>query len=212
MAWTAFRLSLKPIFRRLGVLLVGNVLWIVVSLPLITLPAATGALFYLVHRVILEERNLDPQGARVGDFWEGLRLHWRRSTLLGFLDFGALIVLVITLQFYLWNSQEVLRFLAGPAIVIFIVWLVMQLVLFPLLIVYPEEPIWLIIRRAFFLVLGYPLDSIMLVIWLLLLTAISMVLAGPVLLLLFSVTAFIQTMFLRLIRISRGEIPESRAR
>jgi len=88
------------------------------------------------------------------------------------------------------------------------VWLTMQLYLFPLLIVYPEENIWFIIRRAFFLVLGNPLDSIMLVIWLLLLTGASIALAGPVLLLLFSAAAVIQTMFLRIIRIGRGEIPD----
>ena len=191
-------------------LLAGNVLWILVSLPLITLPAATGALFYLVHRVVLEERARDPHAARAGDFWDGLRLHWPRSTLLGFLDFAALFVLVVSLQFYLWNPEEILRYLAGPTIIVFIIWAAMQLYLFPLLIVHPEEPLSAIVRRAFFLVLGQPLDSFMMVIWLLLLAAISIALAGPVLLLLFSAVALMQTMLLRLIRIARGEIPPTR--
>jgi uncharacterized membrane protein YesL len=184
----------------------------ILSLPLITLPAATGALFYLVHLVVLEERDLDPHPARVSDFWAGLRIYGWRATWLGLLDFAALIVLVISMWFYLWNSLEILRFLAGPTLIIFIVWLAMQLYLFPLLIVYPEEPIRAIIRRAFFLVLGYPLDSLMLVIWLLLLTALSIAMAGPALLLLFSTLALIQTMILRLIRIAREEIPASRVK
>ncbi len=212
MAWTALRLSLRLLFHRIGVLLAGNVLWILVSLPLITLPAATGALFYLVHRVVLEERDLDPHPTRVSDFWAGFRMCGWRATWLGLLDFAALIVLVISLWFYLGNSVEVLRYLAGPTLIIFIVWLAMQLYLFPLLIVYPEESIGAIIRRAFFLVLGNPLDSLMLVIWLLLLTAISIALAGPALLLLFSTLALIQTMILRLIRIARDEIPAARAK
>jgi len=81
LAWTAFRLSFSLLFHRIGILLVANVLWILVSLPLITLPAATGALFYLTHRVVREERALDPQPARIGDFWVGLRTYWLRSTL-----------------------------------------------------------------------------------------------------------------------------------
>lgn len=191
-------------------MLVANVLWILVSLPLVTLPAATGALFYLAHRVVLEERARDPVPARIGDFWVGLRTHWLRSTLLGLLNFAAFILLFTALQFYLWNPQELLRILAGPISLLLVVWLAMQLYLFPLLIVSQEETIWSIIRRSFFLVLGYPLDSLMLVIWLLLLTAISVVLAGPALFLLFSAVALIQTMILRIIRIARGEIPDRR--
>lgn len=200
------------LFRRMGILLAGNLLWILTSLPLLTLPAATGALFYLVHLVVLEERDLDPHATRIGDFWVGWRLHWKRSTLLGLLNLAALFVLLFSLQFYLLNPQEVLRYLAGPTILVFAAWLAMQLFLFPLLIVYPEEPIRPIVRRAFFLVLGHPFDSLLLVLVLLLLTGISIALAGPVLFLLFSVVALMQTMFLRLIRISRGEIPPAKAR
>jgi uncharacterized membrane protein YesL len=212
MIWSTIRLSLRVLFHRIGILLAGNVLWILVSLPLITLPAATGALFYLVHRVVLEERDLDPHATRIGDFWTGLRLHWLRSTWLGLLNFAALLVLVISLRFYIWNPQEILRFLAGPTIIIFIAWLMLQLYLYPLLVVHPKEPVGAIIRRAFFLALGYPFDSLLMVILLLVLTGISVALAGPVLFLLFSAVALIQTLFLRLIRVSRNEIPSSRVR
>ena len=56
------------------------------------------------------------------------------------------------------------------------------------------------------------MDSILLVTWLLILTAVCLVLAGPVLLLLFSAIALIQTFALRFIRIERGEIPIAKAK
>lgn len=182
------------------------------SLPLITLPAATGGLFYLVNRVVSEERDLDPKPAEIGDFWVGFRSFWKRSTLLGSLDFLALAMLVVALLFYLRSPIEPFRWLIGPVFLILVVFLGMQIYLFSLLIVSPEVSIWSIFRQAFLLVLAYPLDNLILLITLIVLATVSFVLAGPVLLLLFSLLALIQTIALRLVRLDRGEIPGSRPR
>lgn len=195
----------------MGVFLAGNVLWLVVSLPLITLPAATGGLFYLVYRVVSEERDLDPKPAEIGDFWVGLRSYWQRSTLLGLLDFVALAMLLIALLFYLSSPIEPFRWFIGPVFLILIVFLGMQIYLFSLLIVSPEASIWSIFRQAFSLVLAYPLDNLLLLVSSIVLTAISFALAGPVLLLLFSLLALIQTIALRIVRIEQGEIPGSKS-
>ena len=212
MAWTAFRLALRLLYRRIGILLAGNILWIVVSLPLVTLPAATGGLFYLVYRIVLEERDLDPQPAQIGDFWVGFRSYWKRSTWLVLLDLAAFILLAVTLRFYLGSPAEPLRWLAGPVILILVVWLGMQLYLFPSVIAYPEPTIRSIVQNAFMLVLSYPLYTLLLTIWLILLMAICIVLAGPVLLLLFALLALTQTIALRFIRIEREEIPAAKAK
>ena len=66
-------------------------------------------------------------------------------------------------------------------------------------------------RRAFFLTLSYPLDTAMLLIWLILLIAVCVSLAGPVLFVLFALLALIQSIALRFIRIQRGEIPPDKA-
>jgi uncharacterized membrane protein YesL len=211
LAWTTIRLSFRLFYRRLGIFLAGNVLWLVVSLPLITLPAATGGLFYLAYRVVSEERDLDPKPAEIGDFWVGLRSYWQRCTLLGLLNFVALAMLVVALLFYLGSPVEPFRWLIGPVFLILIVFLGMQIYLFALLIVSPEASIWSIFRQAFLLFLAYPFDNLLLLISLIVLTAISLALAGPVLLLLFSLLALIQTVALRLVRIERGEIPGSKS-
>ena len=73
MAWMIVRLSARLFYRRLGTFLAANVLWLITSLPIVTMPAAAGGLFYLMSRVIADERDLDPDESAIGDFWVGFR-------------------------------------------------------------------------------------------------------------------------------------------
>lgn len=207
MALSVFFLSARLLFRRMGILLVGNVLWILFSLPLVTWPAATGALFYLVYRVVQEERAADPHYARPSDFWEGFRRYWPQSSLLALLDLVILVILVVALRFYGGGAIEGLRWVVGPVAVIALAWLGAQMYLFPLLIVAPDKSPVAVLRTALLTAIGYPAYTLTLLVLSLLLAAICFVLAGPVLLLLFAMLAMVQTMALRIVRIQRGEIP-----
>lgn len=211
MAWPIFILSLKLFYRRLGIFLVGNLLWLLVSLPLITIPAATAALFHLIQRVIAEERDLDVVFATRQHFWEGLRRHWRQATVLGYLDVAALSLLLVSIRFYWLHPIVGLSWLVGPLVVMLLTLVGMQIYLFPVLLTYPSDAIWPLFRRAFFLTLSYPMDTLLLLVWLALVTAVCITLAGPVLLVLFSLLALVQSMALRFIRIQRGEIPPDKA-
>ena len=206
MAWTTAIAAVKLFYHRLGIFLLANVLWILTSLPLLTLPAATGALFHLVQAVITEERDLDPREASLADFWAGFRLHWRRSTLLGLLDLAALVIVVVSFFFY-WRSEiELLHYLIGPIFLIFLLLLAMQLYLFPLLLARPELSPRSLFIAAFWEVVARPVDSYLLLAWLFIVAAICTALGGPVLLVLFSLIAVVQMMNLRILRIARGEI------
>lgn len=201
MAWTVTRLSFHLFYRRIGMFLAGNVLWVLVSIPIITIPAATGALFYLTQRVISEEEDKALELASHKDFWVGLRKHWARSTLLGFLDLAALLVLVVSLQFYLTRPQALLRWLVGPILIFALVWMGMQIFLFPLLIEQPDKPILQVVKQAMFLAIGYPLFNLQLILVMILLLIVCISLAGPVLVILFSLLALIQSVAWRSIRI-----------
>jgi uncharacterized membrane protein YesL len=203
LTWTTIRISIRLFYRRIGTFLIGNVFWILVSIPIVTIPAATGALFYMVHRVVSEEEDNAPEWASHKDFWVGLRLHWLRSTVVGFLDLAALIVLLVTLQFYVMRPEEYLRWLAGPVLIFLLMWIGLQVFLFPLLIQFPDESLVQLAKRAVFLVLGYPLYCLTVIAVLVVLLVVSVALAGPVLVLLFSLLAVIQTVALRVIRIEQ---------
>ena len=206
MAWTIVTLSARVFYQRLGTFLVGNLLWILTSLPLITMPAAAGGLFYLTSRIIADERDLDLEEATISDFWVGFRRYWRSSTWLGFLDLAIFLLLSFTAYFYWQSTVELLNWLVGPLIILLLTFLGMQLYLFPLRFAYPTESVGSIFRRAFLQVLAKPMDSMLLVSWLFILTAVCFTLGGPVLLLLFSAMALVQTFALRVFRIERGEI------
>ncbi|MCA9899032.1 MAG: DUF624 domain-containing protein [Ardenticatenaceae bacterium] len=207
MAWMIVRLSARLFYRRLGTFLAANVLWLITSLPIVTMPAAAGGLFYLMSRVIADERDLDPDESAIGDFWVGFRRYWKQFSLIGFLDLAVVLLLGFTTYFYWQHPVELFNWLAGPLAICLLTFFFMQLYLFPLRLAYPEESVWSIFRRAFFLVITRPMDTVLLVTWLLILTAVCLTLAGPVLFLLFSTIALVQTFALRIIRIERGEIP-----
>ncbi|MFT5194171.1 MAG: putative membrane protein YesL [Cellvibrionaceae bacterium] len=210
MAWMIVTISARLFYRRLGIFLAGNLLWILASLPLITMPAAAGGLFYLMSCVIADERDLDYE-ASISDFWVGFRIYWQKSSWLGFINLVAFSLLSFTAYFYWQSIVEPLSWLVGPLVILLFTFLGMQIYLFPLRIAYPTESASSIFRRAFFLVLAKPMDSMLLVTWLLILTVVCFALGGPVLFLLFSAMALVQTFALRMIRIERGEIPGAKA-
>lgn len=205
-ATSAFFIALRLFYRRLGILLTANLLWIVTSLPLVTLPAATGALFYLAHRVVLEERQRDPHYARPGDFWVGFRRYAWRSTALWVLQLLSLAIILVAVRFYVFGPVQQLRWLVGPVILILAAWLGVQLYTFPLLILFPQQPLPKLIRQAFLYFLKYPFYTLLLVVWLIILTFVCTLLAGPVFLVLFSLLAVVQTMSLRVLRVREGNI------
>ena len=86
-----------------------------------------------------------------------------------------------------------------------------QLYAFALLILFPEGGALNAQRRALRYFLVYPLYSLLLVVWLLILTFVCALLAGPVLFVLFALLAVVPTMALRVLRVAEGdvELPES---
>ncbi|MEM7115182.1 MAG: DUF624 domain-containing protein [Chloroflexota bacterium] len=211
MAWPVFRLSVILLYRRIGIFLIGNVFWLLVSLPIVTMPAATAALFHLTQRILAEERDLDLILATREHFWEGWQLHWRRATIVGYINFAVFLLLIITVRFYWITPAEQIGWLAGPVFMLLLVFMGMQLYLFPALLHYPDDRAWQLFRRAFFLTLSHPFDTLMLIIWLTLVAILSTILAGPVFLVLFSFFAIVRSMALRFIRIQRREIPPAKA-
>ena len=73
----------------MGLLFAANLLWLGLSLLVVTWPAATAGLFYLARRLAEEELTADPQPAVIGDFWAGFRMYWRRSSVLAIGDLLA---------------------------------------------------------------------------------------------------------------------------
>jgi uncharacterized membrane protein YesL len=206
MAWDIFMLALRLFWRRIGLLLAANLLWLGLSLLVVTWPAATAGLFYLARRVVEEELTADPRPTAIGDFWAGFHSYWLRSSLLAIGDLLCLVAIVVALRFYGESAAPPLSWLVGPITLVGLAWAGAQLYLYPLLIQRAERQPWVIAREAFLIAISYPLNTFSLLLTALVLAIAATILAGPILLVFFSFLAVLQTILLRHVLAQRGEI------
>lgn len=93
---------LRPTFRRfiwnaydhLGLLVLSNLIWIALCLPVVTAPAATAALFHLGRRIADGER------ATVSDYFAGFREHFVPSLKVAAFTLAAAIAVWVNVDFY----------------------------------------------------------------------------------------------------------------
>jgi uncharacterized membrane protein YesL len=205
MVWESVSTASRLFWRHLGMLVAANILWLLLSLLVVTWPAATAGLFYLVRRVVQEELDSPLQEARLADFWHGLRQYWLRSSVLSIIDLAGLGVIAVALMFYGGSTTEPLRWLVGPIGLIGLAWITAQLYVYPLLLERTGSRPWEIMREALLMALGYPLSSLSLLVTVLVLAIAAVALAGPVLLVFFSAIAMIQTVMLRQLLLQHGD-------
>jgi uncharacterized membrane protein YesL len=205
MVWDSVATASRLFWRHLGMLVVANILWLLLSLLIVTWPAATAGLFYLVRRVVEEELGSSPWEARLGDFWHGFRQHWLRSSLLAVIDLAGLGLIGVALVFYGGSTAEPLRWLIGPIGLIGLAWITAQLYVYPLLLERTTSRPWQVMREALLMAIGYPLSSLSLLVTVIVLTIAAVALAGPVLFVFFSAIAMLQTVMLRQVLLHRGE-------
>lgn len=208
MIWNSVSTAAKVFWRRMGIMVAANLLWLLLSLPVVTWPAATAGLFSLVSRVVQEELGEASRDASIRDFWAGFRQHGLRSTLLSLLDLAGLMAIVVALAFYLQSPAEPLRWLSGPIAMIGLIWLMAQIYLFPLLIQRASSNPLEVLREALLTAIQYPLASLSLLLTSLVVAVPAVILAGPVLLVLFSAMATLQVVALRQLLAPHGEIGE----
>ena len=206
MVWESVSTAAGLFWRHLGMLVLANILWLLLSLPVVTWPAATAGLFYLVRRVVQEDLEGSPSEARLSDFWDGFRRHGLRSSVLMAIDVAGVGVIGVALLFYGRSTEEPLRWLVGPIGLAALAWIAAQLYVYPLLLQRPGNRPWEIMREALLVAIGYPLSSLSLLVTIIVLMIAAIALAGPVLFVIFSAIAMLQTVMLRRILIERGEI------
>jgi uncharacterized membrane protein YesL len=193
-AWLVFMASIRLTFQRIGLLLVTNSLWWLLSLPLLTWPPATAGLYHVARRLTRPE---EAEETTWRHFFDGFRQYWLRSWQLMGLNLLLGGVIVVSFLFYLAREQLALRLVAAPVFYILLLWLGMQLYLFPLLIEQQQKDIRLVFKNAFILALGNVTFTLVLGLLLLSVILVSSTLTGPVLLILISFLAVAQTLGLQ---------------
>lgn len=171
-----------------------NLLWLVLSIPLVIVVSGILVLFQveptLAGLLALLLAMLAPNPASVGIhnyaanltkdervdfdlFWAGLRAYWRKSLALFGIALVMLVLLGVNLYFYLTSATTWMHYLAILWFYAGVVWLIMVTNMAPLLVEQEDKGIRLILRNAFLLALDNAIPSLVILIVLIAISALS---------------------------------------
>lgn len=143
-AWTTFILS--------------NIVWFIVSIPLVTLPAATVGLFaYMSARV----RGRQPDFFRT--YFGAVRQHWRKATVIGVIDvvIGGLVILNLSIFPRMDMTADPFAFVArSMTIFVAAAALMLNLYVWSLIVLLEDASLKTLVENAAALVFTHPLWSL----------------------------------------------------
>jgi uncharacterized membrane protein YesL len=136
-----------------------NVIWFMVSLPVVTAIPATAGLFYVTNKI--------SHGQRVEwqDFFRGMRFYFLQSWLWGALNLLVVAVLVSNNVYYAANPSAFAGIARGIVLTLGLAWLCVQLYMFPLLMEQERPRLGLALRNSLVITLKRPTYSLRIAIW-----------------------------------------------
>ena len=147
-------ITLRDLWEEMHVLILCNLVWTLSIVPIVTLPAATGAMFFVANKIA------DGRVASFSDFKHGFRAYFRESSALGGLNLLLFLVVVANLRFYGRYSGIGFRLIQIGILYVLVLWVLMQLYIFPLLLEQEIPSLRLAIRNALLLILKHPVFSL----------------------------------------------------
>lgn len=171
-----------------------NLIWLVINIPVVAVLTTLLALFKVPGQigfvVAMLFAVLAPNPAAVGIhnyvnelakeervdfdlFWTGLKTLWRRSLILLLIGIVVTILLGVNFWFYFSSTVTVLRYLAILWFYVLLLWFTMLMYMNPLLVEQQAKSYRLILRNAFILALDNIIPSLLLLIVLVALSALS---------------------------------------
>jgi uncharacterized membrane protein YesL len=197
-------LSCKQLFKRLPFWIRPNFWYILVSLPIITMPGAYTALNATVAAGLR-----DPGESRVvvrKTFKDAFFKHFGKSLALGFSNLFLFAVIAFSIYFWVGQSEHTLNFISIIAFYFLAMWSLCQPFLFPILISKEGYSILHIFKDALLIVIRHPLIAFAIALTNLFLNVTGIILMGPILLI---VPAFISIISIQVYwLIERQPIPE----
>jgi uncharacterized membrane protein YesL len=184
--------------------IMANLLWVLLSIPLVTLPAATAGLFATMSLWARGEPTEVFQ-----DFFSGVRQHWRKASIIVVLDLllGGLVILNFFL-FRLMNIPPPITLLFQSVTLFVAVTLIMvNLYLWPLMVTFGDFSLRRLVDTSLRLVFIHPLWSLVMLVLALLPFALSMLLPVAVLVLA-SFSTFALIVSWAALRVIRRYLPE----
>lgn len=211
-SWRTFVRALKLSYDHIGKVMATNLVWFAVAfgpmlafsyLPFlqsdagfliaiiagfVTIGGATSAVHYRMNLVIEGEETV------LKDMWEGFRLYWVRATILGVMGILGLVILI----FNIWFSQNypttLFMVLSGLWVWGIVFWIALHQFVFPFL-VNQDRGVFQTLKRAALIILANPLPTVFMLVFSLIVVALSLLFAAPLLIFMASFLALLQNCF-----------------
>jgi uncharacterized membrane protein YesL len=140
----------------LGTFVLANLLWVIMSVPLITMPLATVGLFQIASKRV---RGKEPEFFQ--DFFSAMRRYWAQSMVIGLIDAlaGGIVVMNLSILVTMDSTNPLAVLSWCTTLFVGLVLLLANLYIWSLLVVV-EEPVSQIIKISLKLVVVHPLWSL----------------------------------------------------
>lgn len=199
----ALWLGIKDSFFQIGRLIILNVTWLLASLPIITLPAATLALTYCIRVLVVDESNYDRRM-----FLEGFKRYFFSSWRWFLPNLFLPLIFIYNILFFAVESYALSVFIQAANIVMLFIWFFIQTFTLPFL-VEDEQPV---MRYALInsvkLLYQKPGLYLLLSLFQLVFMALSTLIISPLLLISISMSIFVSMYCLQVFLGRRGMVPE----
>jgi uncharacterized membrane protein YesL len=149
----AFRVALQSIrwINQRGYQAVwGNILWFVLTLPVVTAPAAWAALVWMQRQAIIQPSSTTEY------FWEAFKLHFKRSLVVLGLSVVIVGINLTNLLVYATDSSLQGAVLRAIWVLVLAAWFTVQFYLWPLLYEMEKPDLWTAFRNAALMLLLNP--------------------------------------------------------
>jgi len=171
--------GMSDLLDRAGTFILANVFWVLLSIPLITLPTATAALF-----ATLAPWARGKESEVFGSFFPAARQHWRKATLIGLLDLVICGWIVLNLSIFRLMAMPVPLALLSQSVTLFValIGLMVNLYIWPLLVMF-DLPLRELLLTALKFVFVHPVWSLALLVMALVPVIVSLLLPAAILVL-----------------------------
>ncbi len=172
-------LCARQLFQRIYFWIRPNFWSALLSIPLVTAPAAQAALYYTICAGLRDPGESQVEVRKT--FKAGFFRFFGRSLALSLLNLAVLAVILFAIYFWLGFQGSPLQWVTIIALYFLVMWWLTQPFLYPLLVECPQFSVVQVIRQAVLIALARPFHALFITMLNTLLTVVGLALLGPVL-------------------------------
>jgi uncharacterized membrane protein YesL len=154
----SFKDAFWDYYYDLGPLVTINILWFLLTLPVLTAFPAAAGLFYAANKVAHR------RAANWRTFFEGFRQYFWKSYVWGLLILAVYFILFNAVFFYSEFKNYLGIFLTSLSITMIVIWTIAQLFTFPLLFEQEDQRIRIALRNSMVILIRRPIQTIILLV------------------------------------------------